>query len=115
MEYGVIYSKRKTISISIKKGNVIVKAPIGTDNKTIEELSKLEYLIGMRFHACLISAKARVKTLGINYDVKVQNLAKAVGFPSVKLDEKTLTGKFEELLNIDTSQYKIPEVKFPEI
>lgn len=84
-------------------------------NKTIEELSKLEYLIGMRFHACLVSAKAGVKTLGINYDVKVQNLAKAVSFPSVKLDEKTLTGKFEELLNLDTNQYKIPEVKFPEI
>ena len=38
MEYGVIYSKRKTISISIKKGNVIVKAPIGTKSKAIEEL-----------------------------------------------------------------------------
>ena len=84
-------------------------------NKTIEELSKLEYLIGMRFHACLVSAKAGVKTLGINYDVKVQNLAKTVDFPSVKLDEKTLTGKFEELLNLDVNQYKIPEAKFPEI
>ena len=41
---------------------------IGLKNK--EELSKLEYLIGMRFHACLVSAKAGVKTLGINYDVK---------------------------------------------
>ena len=38
MEYGVIYSKRKTISISINKGKVIVKAPIGTNEKTIEEL-----------------------------------------------------------------------------
>ena len=83
--------------------------------QTIDELTKLEYLIGMRFHACLISAKTGVKTLGINYDVKVQNLAKAVGFPSVKLDEKTLTGKFEELINQDSSQYNIPEFKFPEI
>lgn len=38
MEYKVIYSKRKTISIGIDKMQVIVKAPIGTDLKTIEKL-----------------------------------------------------------------------------
>ena len=83
--------------------------------QTIDELAKLEYLIGMRFHACLISVKAGVKTLGINYDVKVKNLAQSVGFPSVKLNEKTLSNQFEELINLDISQYKIPEFKFPEI
>lgn len=84
-------------------------------NNTINELSKLEYLIGMRFHACLVSAKARVKILGINYDIKVQNLAKTVGFPSVKLNEKTLSDYFEELINLDTINYKIPDFKFPKI
>ena len=38
MEYKVIYSKRKTISIGIDKMQVIVKAPTGTDLKTIEKL-----------------------------------------------------------------------------
>ena len=38
MEYKVIYSARKSISIGIDKMQIIVKAPIGTDTKTIEEL-----------------------------------------------------------------------------
>ena len=35
-------------------------------NECIKEISSLEYLIGMRFHANLIGAKAGVKILGIN-------------------------------------------------
>lgn len=38
MEYSIVYSKRKTISISIDKCKVVVKAPIGTDKKTIESV-----------------------------------------------------------------------------
>ena len=40
MEYEIIYSKRKTVSISVNKNGVIIKAPIGTDKKTIEALLK---------------------------------------------------------------------------
>ena len=38
MEYKVIYSIRKTISIGVEKMQVIVKAPIGTDIEDIEKL-----------------------------------------------------------------------------
>ena len=38
MEYKVIYSVRKTISIGVEDMQVIVKAPIGTDVKRIEEI-----------------------------------------------------------------------------
>ena len=38
MEYKVVYSARKTISICIENMSVVVKAPIGTDRKTIEKL-----------------------------------------------------------------------------
>ena len=38
MEINVVYSKRRTISISIEKCVVIVKAPIGTKKKTIKEM-----------------------------------------------------------------------------
>lgn len=38
MEYKVIYSVRKTISIGVENLQVFVKAPIGTDIKTIEKL-----------------------------------------------------------------------------
>lgn len=81
----------------------------------IKELSTLEYLIGMRFHADLVAAKAGVKVLGINYDIKVLNLAKNVGFPIIGLNEASLQDEFNELMNLEVNNYKIPEFKFPEI
>ncbi len=38
MEYEIIYSKRKTISISVDRSLIVVKAPIGTEEKTIKEV-----------------------------------------------------------------------------
>ena len=38
MEYKIVYSVRKSISISVDKAEVTVKAPLGTDNKKIEEV-----------------------------------------------------------------------------
>ena len=38
MEYSIIYSKRKSISIHIEKCGIVVKAPINTETKAIEEL-----------------------------------------------------------------------------
>ena len=94
-----------------KYGEVVI---ITVEN-TIQELSSLEYLIGMRFHANLVAAKAGVKVLGINYDIKVLNLAKYVGFPIIGLDENKFEQEFEKLINLDSSNYKIPVFEFPEI
>ena len=38
MKYKIVYSDRKTISICIEKMEVVVKAPLNTDDKTIEKL-----------------------------------------------------------------------------
>ena len=38
MEYKIVYSKRKTISIAIKGCTPVIKAPIGTKKKTIKEI-----------------------------------------------------------------------------
>ena len=38
MEYKVVYSVRKTISISVDASGVTVKAPIGTDDKIVEKV-----------------------------------------------------------------------------
>ncbi len=86
-----------------------------TVEKAIQELSNLEYLIGMRFHANLVAAKAGVKVLGINYDIKVLNLAKHIGFPLIGLNQNNFDNEIEELINLDTANYKIPNFKFPEI
>lgn len=84
-------------------------------NDTIKEISQLEYLVGMRFHANLVAAMAGVKVLGINYDIKVLNLAKHIGFPIIGLEETDLRAEFDKILELDTSNYQIPEFRFPQI
>ena len=46
MDYEIIYSKRKTISLCIKNGELVVKAPFGTSRGKIEELvnSHIEWI-----------------------------------------------------------------------
>lgn len=86
-----------------------------TVEKAIEELSKLEYLIGMRFHSNLVAVKAGVKVLGINYDIKVLNLAKHVGFPIIGLNQDSYNNEFVELTQLDPQNYNIPEFIFPKL
>lgn len=45
-------------------------------NKVIASISQTEELIAMRYHACLIAIKSGIKVLPINYDIKVETLAK---------------------------------------
>ena len=78
-------------------------------------MKQVNYLIAMRFHACLVGAKAGVKILGINYDVKVLNLSNMIGFPIVNLDKTNLSEEFEKIFSIDVKKYNIPEFKFPEL
>lgn len=86
-----------------------------TVEKATEELAKLEYLISMRFHSSLVAAKAGVKILGINYDIKVLNLAQHIGFPIIGLNEEFFKKEFEDLLNVNPANYNIPEFRFPEL
>ena len=86
-----------------------------TVEKATVELSKLEYLIGMRFHANLVAAKAGVKVLGINYDIKVLNLAQHIGLPIIGLNEEIFDKEFEDLFKLDVQNYNIPTFNFPNI
>lgn len=86
-----------------------------TVEQVIHEISKLECLIGMRFHSALVGAKAGVKVLGINYDIKVLNLAQHTGFPIIGLNEDRFENEFNELINLDVQNYKIPIFEFPEL
>lgn len=74
-------------------------------NDIVECFKTLEYLIAMRFHACLLATKFGIKTLAINYDEKVEKLAKSASIPIINLDEKNkLEQKIEELKNLNVSQ-----------
>ena len=65
-------------------------------NNVLDNFKTLEYLIAMRFHACLLATKFGIKTLAINYDEKVEKLAKYANIPLINLDEEA---KFEEKIN----------------
>lgn len=83
--------------------------------EAIEEISKLEYLISMRFHSCLIAAKSGVKVLGINYDIKVKTLAESTGFPVINMLGCEINEGFEKLSETIPSSYKLQNFKFPDI
>lgn len=83
--------------------------------EAIEELSSLEYLIGMRFHALLVAVKCGVKTLAINYDAKVLSLAKFVGCPVVELNQFGFENEFDKLFLLKPENYNIPEFKSPDL
>lgn len=79
----------------------------------ITEISKLEYLIGMRFHSCVAGVTSGVKVLGINYDIKVQTLAENVGFPLIKMYGCEAKTGIEKLLEVNPENYKLPKFEFP--
>ena len=67
-------------------------------NEVLEEISNLEYLVAMRFHANVVGIEAGVKTLAINYDPKVEKLAKEYNLPMINLNDTSFSEQFERLL-----------------
>jgi len=63
---------------------VIARASI---DELVEDFSKLEYLIAMRFHACLLGLHYGIKTLPVSYDKKVESLAKNIGIDYLSADD----------------------------
>ena len=63
----------------------------------IEQISNLEYLIAMRFHANVVGIKSGVKTLAINYDPKVQSLAEQYNLPMINLNDENFSDEFNKL------------------
>ncbi len=76
-----------------------------SNSEIIESLSKSQYLISMRFHAIIIGLLAGVKTLGINYDIKVEKLAKEFNLPLIDL-KNDFGNNFELLKSQDLSVIK---------
>ena len=66
-------------------------------NDVFEKISDLEYMIGMRFHANVVAIKCGVKTVAINYDIKVKKLAEEYNIPLIELSQREFTKEFENL------------------
>ncbi len=67
-----------------------------TNSQIIENISKAQYLVSMRFHAIIIGLLSNTKTMGINYDIKVEKLAKDFVIPLIDL-KNDFGDKFELL------------------
>lgn len=110
------YDVLQSFSKKLKKRDVNSRVYQGLSvEEIIDEISTLEYLVGMRFHADLVAVKCGVKVLGINYDVKVANLANYVGFPMIGLNQTVFEKEFDELFALNPENYNIPEYKSPDL
>ena len=104
-----IFSLQKTQDLELcKRFETLVKSfnpEITTeivDDDIINRISKLEYLIGMRFHAVLVALKAGVKTSAINYDVKVEKIASDAGIPIISMDaHENMEEIYEKMQNLN--------------
>ena len=80
------------------------------NNKVIEDISKLNTLIAMRYHANVIAVKNNVKTVPVNYDIKVKKLAEDFNIECLELNstKEEMDDCFKKILN---SNLKYDETK----
>jgi len=92
----------------LKKLNKDINSSIKVDlsvKDVIQTIAQCKYMVAMRFHAILIGLKAEVKTLAVNYDTKVENLAKEFQLPILNLSEENNFDKeFDTLKNLDATR-----------
>ena len=98
------YELSKKFETILKTINPNITTEIVTQNIT-EELSKLEYLIAMRYHAILVAIKAGVRTCAINYDIKVENLAKDTDIPIISTEaSESFENIYQKLIALNTNK-----------
>lgn len=92
----------------LKTLNPEIKTEIVTDD-IVNRISKLNYLVAMRFHAILVALKCGIKTCAINYDVKVEKLAHEASIPLISMDAhenfEDIYQKLENLKSDDLSRF----------
>ena len=88
----------RILKINGRENNVEVVNNL-TINDVFECIANLEYLVAMRFHANVVGIKAGVKTLAINYDIKVKKLAEEYNIPIVQMAQNDMDTEFKQLLN----------------
>lgn len=57
------------------------------EDNIIEELSRVETLVSMRFHSLIVALRAGVKCAVINYDPKVKTLAEKYSLPLIEFSD----------------------------
>jgi polysaccharide pyruvyl transferase CsaB len=76
-----------------------------TSQEILDKISKLDYMIAMRFHANLIALKYGIKTLAISYDEKVEKLAIEAEIPCMSmLANEDYEDLFQQLKGLDENR-----------
>ncbi len=79
-----------------------------TIDEIVQSFSNLDYVIAMRYHACLLALKYGIPTLALSYDEKVEKIAKRFEIPCSMLDEKeNMPELFDKLKSLDISKLKV--------
>lgn len=87
-----------SVNPSLKTNVISGKTP----KEIIKLMASLDYMIAMRFHAVLIALKYGIKTLAINYDYKVENIANEAKLPMLSMLANENYGFiFNKLKNLD--------------
>lgn len=87
-----------SVNPNLKTNVIYGKSP----QEIIKLIANLEYMIAMRFHAVLIALKYGIKTLAINYDYKVENIANDARIPLLSMSATEDYGfMFKRLKNLD--------------
>ncbi len=71
-----------------------------TNNQTINQIAQAQYLIAMRFHAIIIGLLTKTKVMAINYDIKVEKIAKEFNLPIINFNED-IKAQIDVLKNLD--------------
>jgi len=74
-----------------------------TDEEITDRISRCEYMIAMRFHAIIIGLLAGVKTLAIDYDIKIEKIAAEFNLPLINLKSE-FQDAFKILKNADVEK-----------
>ncbi|MDD3238398.1 MAG: polysaccharide pyruvyl transferase CsaB [Candidatus Gastranaerophilales bacterium] len=78
-----------------------------TNQEMIDSFMNLDYLIAMRYHACILALKYGIPTLPVSYDEKVEKLAKELEIPYISLpDGDNLKNAVEGLKMFDCEKVK---------
>lgn len=96
------YEISKKFENILKSINPNMETEIVEEN-IVDEISRLEYFIAMRFHALLTAIKSGVKCCAVNYDIKVEKLAQDASIPMISMDAKeNLEEIYTQLTNLNS-------------
>lgn len=104
------YEVCRRFEVILRSVNPIIQTKIiynQTSQQILFNMSKLDYLVAMRFHANLIALKYGIKTLAVCYDEKVEKLATEAQIPYVSmLADEDYDEKFAQLKALNSQQLK---------